>query len=142
MANVVTLDGVIVNLWHFDAQLRVRLAHRAADGERAYFNLVFPADRPVLIKETDATGRAQARQVRITVADPGKLRKYRVVAVTGHLVHRNHPVSLAEFLQRARAPQGVTLSDADRATLDALADKVGREHRSQTEVCVEELLFL
>jgi hypothetical protein len=134
--NHVTLDGIVAGTWEYGGDYFARIAHHSAEGT-GYFNVRFPGEALVELRRTEQ-GNATQQRVLITADSPHDVERGRALLVAGRLQHRDYQVTLEEFIERANDAE---LTDEERETLLALAEKAGRENRSHYEIVVSEVVL-
>jgi len=131
--NRITLDVVIQKTWAHQGVLHARAAHWSLDGAIHFYNLIFPRERAVLIKESPFT----ARRATLTYDAPQLIQRGAWLVVHGELHSRDERVTLRDFIRRAENGAAVTPAD-----LEALIGKLGAENRSINELIVDEVIYL
>ena len=135
--NSITLDGIVASTWTYGGDYFARIAHHASEGT-GYFNVRFPGEALVELRQTVADGNVTQQRVLITADSPHDVERGQALVVAGKLQHRDYQVTLEDFIERAN---GAELTDEERETLLELAEKAGRENRSHYEIVVSEVVL-
>lgn len=134
--NTILLQGVIQNTWTQRSALYARLVHYDENGQAGYYTCVFEGN--VLVRET-VNGDVSQRVVALNRRNKDRITKGTVIVVMGRLGHRDERVNLTDFLRRC---EGGSLTEAEQATLQELAARVGEENRALNEILVRELAYM